>query len=418
MRREVWSAPAAVRRRVLDETWAAMARTTQSTLLRRAMEDERLGGAAMLLAAVAALVVANSPLRDGYHQLLDATFGPGPWHLSVEAWATEGLLALFFFVVGTELAREFRVGALRDRRRAALPMIAAVGGMVVPAVVYTVVVSVTGTSAHHGWAIPTATDIAFALAVLAVAGRGLPSGVRMFLLTLAVVDDLLGIVVVAVFYTADLDLWALAGGVAAVAVFALLVRQRWARWWSLLPVALVTWAAVQASGVPPAVAGAVLGLTVPAVPLHGQRRGRAVQYEEALRPVATWVALPLFAFCATGVTVGAEGDPAAVPVMVAVAAGLALGKPVGVLGATVLATRFGTLRLPRGVETRDLLPVGLLTGIGFTVALLVSHLSFVDDAALTDAGTLGVLLGSALACLGAVVGLRLRVRRIQTPSRR
>ena len=388
-----------------------MPHKTQTTLLRRVTEDERFGGAAMLCAAVAALVAANCPLRDGYHRLLDTTFGPGPWRLPVEAWATEGLLALFFFVVGTELVREFRVGALRDRRRAALPLIAAVGGMVVPAVVYTVVIAAAGVPTHRGWAIPTATDIAFALAVLAVAGRGLPGGVRMFLLTLAVVDDLLGVVVIAVFYTADLDLWALGGAVAGVAAFTLLVRQRWARWWSLLPVALATWAAVQVSGVPPAVAGAVLGLTVPVGPLRGQRRGRAVRYEEALRPVATWVALPLFAFCATGVTVGGHGgDPAAVPVMVAVAAGLVLGKPVGVLGATVLATRVGRLRLPHGVQTRDLLPVGLLTGIGFTVSLLVAHLSFVGDAALTDAGTLGVLLGSAVACLGAVVGLRLRVR--------
>lgn len=389
-----------------------MARQTWSGPLRRALTDERLGGAAMLFAAVAALVVANSPLRDGYHQLLGATFGPGPWRLSVEAWAAEGLLTLFFFVVGTELAREFRVGALRDRRRAALPVIAAVGGMVVPAVLYTVIVSVAGAEASRGWAIPTATDIAFALAVLAVAGRGLPGGVRMFLLTLAVVDDLLGVVVIAVFYTADLDPWALIGAVVASAVFALLVRQRWARWWSLLPVALVTWAAVQTSGVPPAVAGAVLGLTVPVMPLHEQRRGRAGQYEEALRPVATWVALPLFAFCATGVTLGGHGDdPAARAVMVAVAVGLVLGKPVGVLGATVLAARFSRLRLPRGVQTADLLPVGLLAGIGFTVSLLVAHLSFVGDAALTGAGTLGVVIGSAVACLGAIVALQLRVRR-------
>ncbi len=387
-----------------------MAHLTWSRL-RRAVEDERLGGAAMLLAAVAALVVANSPAQDAYHRLLGTTFGPGPWRLSVEAWATEGLLTLFFFVVGTELAREFRVGALRDRRRAALPVIAAVGGMVVPAVVYTVVVSVTGAGAHHGWAIPTATDIAFALAVLAVAGRGLPGGVRMFLLTLAVVDDLLGVIVIAVVYTDGLDPWALVGAVVAAAVFALLVRQPWARWWSLLPVALVTWAAVQSSGVPPAVAGAVLGLTVPVMPLHEQRRGRAGQYEEALRPVATWVALPVFAFCATGVSLGGHGDdPAAVPVMVAVAAGLVLGKPVGVLGTAVLATRFGRLRLPRGMHTADLLPVGLLAGIGFTVSLLMAHLSFVD-ATLSDASTLGVLVGSAVACLASIVVLRLRVRR-------
>jgi NhaA family Na+:H+ antiporter len=380
----------------------------------RLLDDERVSGALLLLAAIAALVVANSSASGWYDGLLDTTIGPKAWHLdlSVHAWVTEGLLALFFFVVGTELARELRVGALRDWRRASLPVIAAVGGMAMPALVFTVIVVFAGhPQAGHGWAIPTATDIAFALAVLAVAGRGLPAGIRMFLLTLAVVDDLLGIVVIAVFYTGELHLPALVLSFAGLATFWLFTRRTWARWWVLLPVALLTWAAVHAAGVPPAVAGALLGLVVPVRPLRGEHKGRAPQYEDALRPAASWVALPIFAFCAAGVPLSPDdGDPAAGAVMVAVVVGLVVGKPLGVLAATWLATRVGQLKLPPGVRMADITPVGLLAGVGFTVALLVGHLSF-HEPTLTQAATRGVLGGSALACLGAVAGLLLSTRR-------
>jgi NhaA family Na+:H+ antiporter len=342
--------------------------------------------------------------------------GPAGLHLDlpVATWATEGLLAIFFFVVGVELVRELVVGNLRDPRRAAVPVVAAIGGMAVPAGIYLLTLRLAGdTVGTTGWAIPTATDIAFALAVLAVVGRGLPAGVRTFLLTLAVVDDLLGIVIIAVFYADALHLGPLALAAAGVLAFGWLARTRWARWWVLIPVALVTWAALHSSGVQPAVAGALLGLSVPARPVHGERSSRAHRYEELVRPLSAGVALPVFALFAAGVSFsGGSGDVLAEPVFLAVLAGLVVGKPLGVLVVTTLATRLTGLRLPPGVTLRDLLPIGLLTGVGFTVSLLIAELSF-SEGPQTAASKLGVLAGSLLAAVGAAVALRLRAQRVR-----
>ncbi|UKJ64214.1 Na+/H+ antiporter NhaA [Cellulosimicrobium cellulans] len=389
--------------------------------VRRWASRETTGGALLIGAALLALLWANSPWRDSYLTLSSTVVGPSsPLHLdlSLSTWAADGLLAIFFFVVGVELKQEFVAGSLRNPKQAGVPMLAAVGGMVVPAMIFVVVLLTMGdSSALHGWAIPTATDIAFALGVLAVFGRGLPVAIRTFLLTLAVVDDLLAIVVIAIFYTEELKWGYLGLALLAVGLYAVLVRTRRTHWWLLLPVAVVAWAFMHESGVHATIAGVLLGFTVPALVVHGEDESRTHRFERTLRPVSQGIALPVFAFFAAGVSiVGGETPVAEVltqPVVLAIVLGLVLGKIVGVLGVTALVTRFTPLRLAAGIGVRDLLPVGFLAGIGFTVSLLIAELSF-PDAEHTDGAKIAVLAASAIAAVLAAAALRWDARRART----
>ena len=284
-------------RRLLDRgSWPETSRIAE--ILRR----ETVGGALLLVATVLALVWANSPWSHAYDDARDATFGIASLHLelSVGQWAADGLLAVFFFVAGLELKREFVAGDLRDVRRAAIPVVAAASGVTVPALIF--VLLNLGDSGHlRGWAIPTATDIAFALAVLAVVGSHLPSGLRTFLLTLAVVDDLLAITIIAVFYTSSLSLVPLLLALVPLALFALLVQRRRRSWYLLIPLALATWSLVHASGIHATVAGVLLAFTVPVRrsensggPSAGP--GMAEHFEHRLRPLSSGFAVPVFAF--------------------------------------------------------------------------------------------------------------------------
>ncbi|WP_203786415.1 Na+/H+ antiporter NhaA, partial [Paractinoplanes rishiriensis] len=229
------------------------------------LRAETVGGALLLGAAVLALVWANSPWSQIYQELSAVRVGPHAWHLdlTLAQWAADGLLAIFFFVAGLELKREFVAGDLRDPRRAIMPVAAAIGGMAAPALIYVAVNSAMADGAPAGWAVPTATDIAFALAVLAVISTHLPAALRTFLLTLAVVDDLLAILIIAIFYTSSLDVVPLLGALVPLGVFAVLVQRRVRSWWLLLPLAAATWALVHASGVHATVAGVLLGFMVP-----------------------------------------------------------------------------------------------------------------------------------------------------------
>lgn len=372
--------------------------------VRRFVTRDSHGGLLLIGAALLGLLWANSPWQDAYHALAGWRIGPASLHLDLPlaTWAADGLLAIFFFVVGVELKHELVAGSLRRPREAGVPVLAAVGGMVLPAVIYTAIVLWWGEPrALIGWAIPTATDIAFALAVLAIFGRGLPRALRTFLLTLAVVDDLLAIIVIAVFYTATIDLWMLLAALAAVAVFALLVRARRLRWWLLVPVAVLAWVLMHSSGVHATIAGVLLGLAVPARE-RGPVPARTHQFEDLVRPWSAGIALPVFAFFAAGVTLvgSADGGPD-LPVLLAVGIGLVAGKLLGVLGTTALAVRFTPLRLPDAIGLRDLLPVGFLCAIGFTVSLLITELSFADDSHRV-AAKVGILAASLLAAaLGA-----------------
>src|SRR4051794_24607685 len=333
------------------------------------LRKETVGGVLLLIGTVVALVWANSPWAAAYAGLRDTVVGPAALHLdlSLGAWAADGLLAIFFFVAGLELKREFVAGDLRDPRRAALPVAAAVGGMAAPAVVYTLV-NLDG-GGLRGWAVPTATDIAFALAVLAVISTHLPSGLRTFLLTLAVVDDLLAITIIALFYTSDLHLPWLLLALVPLAAFGFAVQKHVRSWWLLLPLAGLTWGLVHASGVHATVAGVLLAFTVPVVrsqaaggPDAGP--GLAEHFEHRFRPISAGIAVPVFAFFAAGVTVGGFSglvDSLQDRVALGIAAALVLGKTIGISGATWLVQRFTRARLDDELGWPDV--VGL-AGLG------------------------------------------------------
>jgi NhaA family Na+:H+ antiporter len=364
----------------------------------------------LLAAAGVAVVWANSPWSSSYRTMSEYTFGPDSLHLnlSVSAWAADGLLAIFFFVVGVELKREFVAGDLRDPRRAALPIVAAVGGMAVPAGIFVLISLVAGHSENlAGWAVPTATDIAFALAVLAVLSTHLPSALRTFLLTLAVVDDLLAITIIAFFYTEHLSIGPLALALLPGALFALAVQRGVRQWWLLLPLAALTWALVHASGVHATVAGVVLGFTVPVL----GPRASADEFEHVLRPISAGFAVPVFAFFAAGVTVGGwSGFGAALgePVTLGVALGLVAGKLIGVFGTTYLLARFTRAHLDSDLAWRDVLGVSLLAGIGFTVSLLIGELAFGYGTSAGADAKIGVLVASVVAAMLAAVVLTSR----------
>ncbi|GAB7191047.1 Na+/H+ antiporter NhaA [Kineococcus sp. NUM-3379] len=384
------------------------------------LRKETVGGALLLAATVLALAWANSPWSGGYAALRDTTVGPHALHLDLTLgqWAADGLLAIFFFVAGLELKREFVAGDLRDPRRALLPVAAAVGGMAVPALLYVAVNAGTGGGALRGWAIPTATDIAFALAVLAVISTHLPAALRTFLLTLAVVDDLLAIVVIAVFYTQDLAVAPLLGALLPLAVFTVLVQRRIHTWWLLVPLAFATWVLVHSSGVHATVAGVLLGFAVPVLrsaaaggPDAGP--GLAEHFEHLWRPVSAGVAVPVFAFFSAGVTVGGLSGLATSfqdRVALGIVAGLVVGKVVGILGATALVSRFTRAQLDESLSWWDVLGLSLLGGIGFTVSLLIGELAFGAGSERDEHVKVGVLAGSVLAALLAAVVLRARNR--------
>jgi Na+:H+ antiporter, NhaA family len=387
------------------------------------LRKETVGGGLLLLAAVLALTWANSPWADSYAALRDTRVGPASVHLDLTlgTWAADGLLAIFFFVAGLELKREFVAGDLRDPRKAALPVAAAVGGMAVPAFLYVLVNLGGEDGALAGWAIPSATDIAFALAVLAVISTHLPSALRTFLLTLAVVDDLLAILVIAVFYTAALSVVPLLLALVPLAAFAVLVQRRVRSWWLLLPLAVLTWVLMHESGVHPTVAGVLLAFAVPVVrsetaggPDAGP--GMAEHFEHRFRPLSAGVAVPLFAFFSAGVTVGGlSGLGAALSdrVVLGIVVGLVAGKAIGITAATWLVARFTRAQLDDDLGWADVVGLSLLGGIGFTVSLLISELAFGAGSLRDEHAKVGVLVGTLTAALLASVLLRLRNRRYQ-----
>lgn len=380
-----------------------------------AVRRETVAGALLLLAALAALVWANSPWRQAYADLRDAQLGPDVLglDLSVGHWAADGLLAVFFFVVGLELKHEFVLGALRDRATAAIPIVAAVGGVVVPALTY-VLINLVGDGEVTGWAVPSATDIAFALAVLAVVGSRLPGAARTFLLTLAVVDDLIAITIIAAFFTADLSPGWLIPAAAGLLWFRWLTARDITTFRMLAPVAVLTWVAILNSGVHATVAGVLLGLCVPVGrpreadgPDDG-RESTATRLHHLVQPVSAGLCVPVFAFFAAGVTVvgGGLGEALRDPITLGVVAGLVLGKPIGVLGATAAMSRFTPARLDPTLGRRALLGLSLLAGIGFTVSLLVGELAFGTGSGADDHVKIGVLAGSAISALAAALILR------------
>lgn len=402
-------------------SWTGQARTPRQYLdhfvkwVPHFLSNDKTAGLILIVAAAFAIMWANSPFRESYFAMSNYHFGPESLglNLSIQHWAQDGLLTIFFFVVGLELKTEFVTGSLRDPREAALPMIAAVFGMAGPALIFTLIMMLSNhTEAMHGWAIPTATDIAFAVAILQIFGKGLPPAARTFLLTLAVVDDLLGILVIALFYASDMHLLFLLGAFGAVIVFALLVQFRIAKWWLLIPLGVVAWYCMYRSGVHATIAGVLLGMMVPAKRRRGEEQ-MTHRFAYLLNPLSAGLAVPIFAFFAAGVNIvdtpGGALNMLSHPVAVAVALALPFGKFLGIFGCVLIFTKLTPLRLGAGVDLADILPISFVAGIGFTVAMLISHLAFVGDKVYTQAGSLGVVMGTlASVILGATL-LRLRL---------
>ncbi|MGH3098698.1 MAG: Na+/H+ antiporter NhaA [Streptosporangiales bacterium] len=384
-----------------------------ASMIAEELRTETVGGTIMLAATVLALVWANSPWSAAYTTLTGAAIGPEALHLhlTAQAWAADGLLAIFFTVAGLEVKRELVEGELRHPARAALPVVAAVSGMVVPAAVF-LAVSAGTPGASSGWAIPMATDIAFALAVLAVTGSRLPESLRVFLLTLAVVDDLGAIAVIAVFYTDALHPLPLLGAAVLLAGYGLLQRLRIGSAWAYVPLALVAWGLVHASGVHATVAGIAIGLLTRVRVDRAAERSPADRLEHWLRPVSAGLAVPLFALLSAGVplTARAFGDLAADRVALGVIAGLVLGKVVGVAGGAWLSVRFGLARLGPDLRWAHLVAVGILAGVGFTVSLLVGELAY-GGSERAELVKTAILVASTIASIVAAVLLHVLGRR-------
>lgn len=428
-----------------DLTWIGSDRRLARRLgrpVQNFMRIEAASGVVLVIATIAALIIANTALRDTYHDILETHLEIvfGSWHVldeSVEHLINDGLMAIFFFVVGVEIKRELVAGELRDPRAAALPSIAAIGGMVVPALIYFALNTSSPESA--GWGIPMATDIAFALGVMSLLGSRVPSQLKLFLLTLAIVDDVGAIAVIALFYSSDLSMvWLIAGIALLVLVY---VLQRVEVWYTpiYVVIGIITWYAILESGVHATIAGVALGFLTPAVPLQRQVKPEEVvgtvvdpedltaanarraslyvresvsvaeRMETLIHPFSSFIILPIFALANAGIELSgsAVSDAASSRVTLGIILGLVLGKTVGVSVATWIAVRSGISSLPRGVNWSQIVAVAMLAGIGFTVALFITGLAFEGDelAVLDTQARMGILIASLAASIIGIVML-------------
>ncbi|PIB90567.1 Na+/H+ antiporter NhaA [Caulobacter sp. FWC2] len=363
------------------------------------LKDEAAGGYVLMAAAALALVVANSPLAPAYFAALHESIGP----MSVQHGINDGLMALFFLLVGLEIKREVLDGQLSRPADVLLPGAAALGGVIAPAAIY------LGFNAGHpdsiaGWAIPSATDIAFALGVLALMGPRVPTSLKIFLTAIAIMDDLAAIVIIALFYTAQLHLLALAGAGAVLLVLIALNRLKVLSLWPYLLLGAVLWVLVLKSGIHATLAGVALALTIP---LRADDHSPLHRLEHALHKPVAFVITPLFGFANAGLSFAGIGLSALLdPVPLGVALGLFLGKQVGVFGVTFGLVRMGWARLPRGASLGQLYGVAVLCGVGFTMSLFIGGLAF-SDPLLIDETKIGVLAGSLASALVGMGILRL-----------
>lgn len=387
---------------ILSSLAKATGATRLSSLAIYLLKDEAIGGRLILAAVALALLVVNSPLSQYYESFWHTTLsiGLGQWALSLDLrhWVNDGLMTLFFLVVGLELKRELVAGELRDRRTALLPMCAAVGGMAVPALLY-FAVNTTDPSTS-GWAIPMATDIAIAVGVLALAGKGLPSSIRLFLLTLAIVDDIAAVIVIALFYSSNINAFMLLGAVALSLVSIILLRRQMLSLGLFVAMSSALWILVNASGVHPGITGALIGMLAPLSVPRPHKKSIAERLERFAIPVSTFIAVPLFAFANAGVVLSfdsLQGESTST-VALGIILGLVVGKVAGIFGATWLLVRLGVSRLPSGSSWRHILGVGALAGIGFTVSIFVTELAFTDQQ-LVSAAKISIFVASLLSGL-------------------
>ena len=380
---------------------------------------ESAGGILLIAAAALALLCANSPLEefyDGFRELPVAVrVGALEIAKPLLLWINDGLMAIFFLLVALEIKREALSGQLSSRDQLVLPLLCAVSGVAVPALAF-VAVNRGDAIAMQGWAVPAATDIAFALGILSLLGSRVPVGMKLLLSTIAVVDDLAAILIIALFYSSGLSLVALGWACAAIALMAVLNRRKVVALTPYLLLGTFVWICVLKSGMHATLAGVVTGLMIP----HYDRRDGiddATQHspletlEHALHPWVAYLILPLFAFANAGLALGGfEANDVLAPVPLGIALGLVLGKPVGVVGAALLAHATGKVRYPEGMDLRSMVGLGLLCGIGFTMSLFIASLAYSDDGDLFRHAVLGVLLASVVAALAGYLWLRVTLR--------
>ena len=379
--------------------------------LSETLRNETVGGALLLAAALTALVIANSPLQGWFFDLRNTKVGPEFLHLdlAIGTWAADALLAVFFFAAGIELKHELVHGSLKDKSRAMVPVAAALGGMILPAAIFIFIN--LGQPSAVGWGIPMATDIAFALAILAVVGRQLPIELRAFLLTLAVVDDLGAIIVIAVFYSSKFVLLPLLAAAALLTIFALMQRKGVKGWYLYIPLALSIWYFVHESGVHATVAGIAMGLLMNMSKRPEEKESAGDRALHIIHPYSAAIAVPIFAFFASGVSLENFNIEKTIqsPLALGIIAGLVLGKPIGVFAGAYLTARFTKAELSKGISWWDIAAIGSLAGVGFTVSLLISELAFKHSGEQAKLGVISVLLASLIS--GVIASVLLTIRR-------
>lgn len=381
--------------------------------LKRVFTDETWGGVFLIVAAILAFGFANSLMSEWYDSFINTKVGPESigLRMSVSHWAADGFLAIFFLVAGLELKHELVHGSLSKPRQALVPITAAIAGVLVPAAIFVFLLRDTP-EYLVGWAIPIATDIAFALAVLAVAGKHLPASLRAFLLTLAVVDDLVAITVIAVFYTSDLNQGLLLLTVGLLALYAVLQKLNFTRWYFLVPLGLMIWWATYQSGIHATVAGVAIALLTRNQTFKNEKKAPGDIAEHLVRPISVAIAIPFFAFTAAGVDVrGLSIAEAGSGISLAVVLALFIGKPIGILLSTYLITKFTRAHLSENLTWSDVAAAGFLAGIGFTVSLLIGELSFAPGSDENAAAKIGILIASILS--GAVAVALMQGRRLR-----
>lgn len=392
--------------------------TSWSNELTRYLRTETVGGSILLVAAAIAVVWANSPFSPAYEALRDFTIGPSSLHLNltIGTWAQDGLLAVFFFIAGLELKRELVVGELADPKKALLPVLAAIGGVVLPAVI-ALTVGWGTPGLERAWAVPVATDIAFALGVLALTGSRIPTSARVFLLSLAVVDDLIGIGLIAILFTSSISLlWLLATAACAV-LYWFAQHRRVTTPLLYVPLAALTWFAVHQSGIHATIAGVLLGLLTRVHADPGEAAAPAERLSHRIQPWSAGLCVPLFALFASGVPLGAEavGAVFTTPVGLSIVLGLLVGKTIGIFGTSWVAIRLGIAARPTGLHWGDLLALAVLGAIGFTVSLLIADLAL-GDGDQADIAKAAVLVTSAIASLSGSTLLLRRGRAHRQPD--
>ncbi|NVJ56042.1 MAG: Na+/H+ antiporter NhaA [Vibrionaceae bacterium] len=374
-----------------------------SDIIRDFFKMESAGGILLVIAAAIAMTIANSPLNELYQSGLHTyVFG-----MSISHWINDGLMAVFFLLIGLEVKRELLEGALKSKETAIFPAIAAVGGMLAPALIY-VMFNAGNAEAVQGWAIPAATDIAFALGIMALLGKRVPTSLKVFLLALAIIDDLGVVVIIALFYTGELSTSALAVGFAMTAALFVLNSKHVTKLTPYMIVGFILWVAVLKSGVHATLAGVVIGFSIPLKGNAGER-SPLKHMEHALHPYVAFFILPLFAFANAGISlegVSVEGLTSMLPLGIAL--GLLIGKPLGIFSFSWVAVKSGVAKLPEGINFKHIFAVSVLCGIGFTMSIFISSLAFGQANAQFDTyARLGILMGSTTAAIAGYILLRL-----------